>query len=207
MSDVQSETRAFCLVKTLLVNDKIASRVVDVLVNAANDRLHMGGGVAAALRSKCGIEIHQEAIRQGPARIGSVIRTGAGRLAARHVYHAVVIDYETRAGTSRADVELVVRTILSLAGEDGARSVALPLFGAGVGGLSVEASLHAILEAIESTAPQVQEPLTIEIVAWDRDEHARARAVLAEYEGREARQEEEDRLAEEALRSLLGESK
>ena len=52
MSDVQSETRAFGLVKTLLVNDNIASRVVDVLVNAANDRLHMGGGVAAALRSK-----------------------------------------------------------------------------------------------------------------------------------------------------------
>ena len=118
----------------------------------------------------------------------------------------MVIDYETRTGTSKPDVELVVRTILRLAGEDGARSVALPLFGAGVGGLSVEASLQAILEAIESTAPRVREPLTLEIVVWDQDDHARARAVLAAFESREARQAEEDRLAEEAIRSLLGTS-
>jgi O-acetyl-ADP-ribose deacetylase (regulator of RNase III) len=66
----------------------------------------MGGGVAAALRSRGGIEVHQEAIRHAPARIGSVVRTGAGRLAARYVYHAVVIDYDDARRHLRFDSEL-----------------------------------------------------------------------------------------------------
>lgn len=133
--------KTFGTISVVLVNDNIAARKADVLVNAANDQLQMGGGVAAALRSRGGIEIHQEAIRHAPARIGSVVRTGAGALDARYVYHAVVIDYEIRKGTSAVDVSEVVRTMVRMAVEDNARSIACPLFGAGVGGLSAEVSL------------------------------------------------------------------
>ena len=158
MSARRVEDRIFGSVTTRLVHDSIANRTADVLVNAANDQLQMGGGVAAALRSRGGIEIHQEAIRHAPARIGSVVRTGAGALDARWVYHAVVIDYELRKGTTALDVAEVVANVVTMAVGDGARSVALPLFGAGVGGLSVEASLTAILEALEAAAPSVPGP-------------------------------------------------
>lgn len=197
--------KAFGLVTITLVNDDIAARRTDVLVNAANDQLSMGGGVAAALRSKGGIEIHQEAIRHAPASVGSVVRTGAGALDARWVYHAVVIDYEIRKGTSAVDVGEVVRNLVSMAVADDAKSMALPLFGAGVGGLSVETSLTTILQGLEAAAPRVPRALVIEIVVRDLDEYEEALAVFADYQDQGLRQAEEDRLAEEAIRILLGE--
>jgi O-acetyl-ADP-ribose deacetylase len=196
--------KAFGAITVVLVNDNIAGRSADVLVNAANNQLQMGGGVAAALRSKGGMEIHLEAIRHAPARIGSVVRTGAGQLVARYVYHAVVIDYDVSKGTSAPDVAEVVRNLVKQAVEDGVTSMAMPLFGAGVGGLSVETSLTTILEGLEASAPTVRSPVQFEIVVWDQEEYEQARAVFDDYAGREARQAEEDRLAEEALKKLLG---
>jgi O-acetyl-ADP-ribose deacetylase (regulator of RNase III) len=131
------------------------------------------------------------------------VRTGAGALDARYVYHAVVIDYELQKGTAAIDVAEVVRNVVGMAVADGVRSVALPLFGAGVGGLSVEISLATILEALETAAAGVPSPLSVEIVVRDVEEFQQAAAVFQEYEGREARQAEEDRLAEEAVRKLL----
>ncbi len=204
MSDARVR-KDFGVVSVALVNDNIAARKADVLVNAANDQLQMGGGVAAALRSRGGIEIHQEAIRQAPARIGSVVRTGAGVLEARYVYHAVVIDYELRKGTTVVDVAEVVRNLVAMAIADGVRSLAMPLFGAGVGGLSVEVSLTTILEGLEAAAPGVSSPLAVEIVVRDPEEFDQAAAAFHDYRDREVREGEENRLAEEAIRKLLGE--
>lgn len=197
-------TKTFGTTSVVLVNDNIAARKADVLVNAANDQLQMGGGVAAALRSRGGIEIHQEAIRHAPARIGSVVRTGAGALEARYVYHAVVIDYEIRKGTSAIDVAEVVRNMVRMAVEDNARSIACPLFGAGVGGLSLEVSLTTILQELEAAAPETAEPLTVEIVVRDSTEFEQASVVFRDYGDKASREAEENRLAEEAIRKLLG---
>ena len=204
MSDPAAASKTFDTISVTLLNDNIAARKVDALVNAANDQLQMGGGVAAALRSRGGIEIHQEAIRHAPAAIGSVVRTGAGALAAQYVYHAVVIDYEISKGTGAVDVAEVVRNLVSMAVADDVRSMALPLFGAGVGGLSVETSLTTILEGLEAAAPSVPHPLAVEIVVRDREEFDQACVVFRDYGGKEAREAEENRLAEEAIRKLLG---
>jgi O-acetyl-ADP-ribose deacetylase (regulator of RNase III) len=205
MSTDRTVPKTFGAVSVALVNDNIANREADVLVNAANNQLQMGGGVAAALRSRGGIEIHLEAIRHAPADIGSVVRTAAGKLAARHVYHAVVIDYDVSKGTSAADVAAVVRNLVRQAAADRVTSMAMPLFGAGVGGLSIETSLNTILEGLEAAAAEVRPPLAVEIVVWDATDFEQAAAVFNDFESREARQAEEDRLAEEALKKLLGE--
>jgi O-acetyl-ADP-ribose deacetylase (regulator of RNase III) len=132
-----AEERQFGAITVCIALEDIAVVRADVLVNAANTQLHMGGGVAAALRSRGGIEIHQEAIRQAPAALGSVVRTGAGKLDARFVYHAVVIDYDVSKGTSASDVATVMRNVFRQASSDGVNSIGLPLFGAGVGGLGL----------------------------------------------------------------------
>src|ERR1700738_3777497 len=61
---------------------------VDAIVNAANNDLMLGGGVAGAIRIKGGPSIQEECNRVGPIRIGEAAITGGGKLAARHVIHA-----------------------------------------------------------------------------------------------------------------------
>ncbi|HSF18754.1 MAG TPA: macro domain-containing protein [Vicinamibacteria bacterium] len=200
---MRASDRQFGRVSVRLVQGDIATVCADVLVNAANTQLHMGGGVAAALRSRGGIEIHQEAIRHAPAALGTVVRTHAGRLSARFVYHAVVIDYDVSKGTSASDVATAMKNILAQAATDEVKSLALPLFGAGVGGLSVETSLETILDGIEQKNLDLARPLQITIAVRDREDFGRARDSFWGYTNREARAQEESNLASDFLKELL----
>ncbi len=198
-----ADSRQFGPISIRLVQEDIAALQTDVVVNAANTQLHMGGGVAAALRSRGGIEIHQEAIRHAPAALGSVVRTGAGKLNARYVYHAVVIDYDVSKGTAASDVATVMKNVLRQAPSDGVKSLGLPLFGAGVGGLSVESSLETILDEIDRGSRNFPGTLQITIAVRDREEFERARACFQAYSDREARKKEESNLASDFLKKLL----
>ncbi len=196
-------TRAFGKIAVTVVHDNIAARKADVLVNGANDQLVMGGGVAGALLSRGGIAIQQEAIAHAPAPLGSVIRTRAGKLAARYVYHAVVIGYDLASGTAVSDVIVAVKAVLKRARQDSIQSLAMPLFGAGVGGLGVRQSLEAILETIEEGASAFDQELAIEIVIRDQEEFEEAGSILREFKDRTRRSKEEDELAAEYLKTLL----
>jgi O-acetyl-ADP-ribose deacetylase (regulator of RNase III) len=110
----------------------IAALELDVLVNAANDHLWMGSGVAGALRRAGGPDVEREAVAQDPIPVGSAVATTAGRLPARWVIHAAVMGQDLR--TSADAITAATTSTLRLADELGARSVGLPAFGTGVGG-------------------------------------------------------------------------
>lgn len=115
-----------------VVEGDITTLDVDAVVNAANDRLWMGAGVAGAIKRAGGEEIEREAVAKGPIAVGDAVATGAGRLPARHVVHGAVMGQDLR-----TDADLIRRTTrrsLEVAEELGARSVALPALGTGVGG-------------------------------------------------------------------------
>ncbi len=117
-----------------VVEGDIAVLEVDAIANAANDHLWMGAGVAGALKRVGGEEIEREAVGKGPIGLGEAVATGAGRLEARHVLHGAVMGQDLR-----TNADLVRRTTsscLRLADELGARSLAVPAFGAGVGGFA-----------------------------------------------------------------------
>ena len=50
---------------------------VEAIVNAANNHLWMGGGVAGALKRAGGAEIESEAMAKGPVEVGEAVVTGA----------------------------------------------------------------------------------------------------------------------------------
>lgn len=194
--------RRFGALTVTLVAGDIAFRLVDAVVNAANDRLQLGGGVAGALRAAGGLAIQREADALAPAPLGAVVRTGAGDLLAQHVYHAVVIRYGHEGGTCVETVREAVRNVLVRAAEDDdVDSLALPLFGAGVGGLTIARSLEAILGALEEFESTVGRPLTVEVVVLEGDLDE-ARAAFTGFLGREAREAYEARLAAEYLEAL-----
>ena len=77
--------------KLSLYQGDITDERVDAIVNAANQWLRHGGGVAAAIVSKGGRQIQDESTRivqqYGPLKVGKATYTCAGNLACRHVIH------------------------------------------------------------------------------------------------------------------------
>jgi O-acetyl-ADP-ribose deacetylase (regulator of RNase III) len=194
---------SFGSITVRLVFDNIAERKADALVNAANNRLVMRGGVAAALLARGGIEIQQEAIAHAPVPPGAVVRTRAGTLMARYVYHAVVINYTISRRTAVRDLIAAVRGVLACALTDGVRSLAMPLFGAGAGGLTVRRSLEAILETIEDVSTAYTWNLEVELVVRDVEQFVEAAGVFREYGDRAWREAEDAQFEAEFLRLLL----
>jgi len=72
-----------------LVQGDITVQDTDAIVNAANSRLAGGGGVDGAIHRAGGPEIMEECRRAGGCPTGEARMTGAGRLRARKVVHAV----------------------------------------------------------------------------------------------------------------------
>jgi O-acetyl-ADP-ribose deacetylase (regulator of RNase III) len=131
-----------------IVKGDITSLRCDAIVNAASDRLWMGGGVAGAIKRGGGEEIEREAVRQGPIPVGDAVATGAGRLPARHIIHAVTMGQDLV--TSERDIRAATRSALRLADRLHLRSIALPALGTGVGGFPLDRAAAAMLE--EATA-------------------------------------------------------
>ena len=128
----------------------ISAVEADALVNAANNHLWMGSGVAGALKRGGGPEIEEEAVRKGPVAVGEAVVTGAGRLKARYVIHAAVMGQDLR--TSAAAIARATENALRRAEENGVRSIAFPALGTGVGGFPLEECARLMVGAIRKYA-------------------------------------------------------
>jgi len=104
---------------------------VDAIVNAANNKLLMGGGVAGAIKKKGGKIIEVEALKQGPIEIGEAIATGAGELAAKYVIHAATMGMDF--DTDEVKIRNSCRSALRVAEELKIKSIAFPALGCGTG--------------------------------------------------------------------------
>ena len=136
-----------------VVNGDITALEVDAIANAANNALWMGAGVAGAIKRAGGEEIEREAVAKGPIEVGEAVATGAGRLPARWVLHGAVMGQDLR--TDAVLVRRTTESCLRVADELGARSLALPAFGTGVGGFPLEECAEIMVSAaraFESTS-------------------------------------------------------
>ncbi len=140
----------------------IAAIEADALANAANDHLWMGAGVAGALKRAGGEEIEREAMAQGPVPLGSAVATGAGRLPARWVIHGAVMGQDLR--TDAGLVRKTTRACLELADRLGCRSLALPAFGTGVGGLPLDVCASAMVDEVRRFEPQSLERVVFAVL-------------------------------------------
>jgi O-acetyl-ADP-ribose deacetylase (regulator of RNase III) len=135
-----------------VVKGDIAQLDVDAIANAANNQLWMGAGVAGAIKRAGGGGIESEAMAQGPVDVGEVVVTGGGNLKARNVIHGAVMGQDLR--TSSELVARTTRRVLEAADELGARSLALPAFGTGVGGFPLVECAEIMVREAVSYEPQ-----------------------------------------------------
>jgi len=109
---------------------------LDALVNAANNRLWMGGGVAGAIKRAGGKEIEDEAVKKGPIPIGEAIVTAAGKLKAKYIIHAAVMGQDLK--TDAEKIRQATKNSLLRADELGIKSIVFPALGTGVGGFPLD---------------------------------------------------------------------
>lgn len=130
-----------------LVQADITDLDVDVIVNAANESLQLGSGVAGAIRAKGGPSIQEECNRIGSTPVGTAVMTGAGHLKAKQVIHTV----GPRMGDGDEDKKLAsaVRAALALADRRGMKSIALPAISTGVFGFPIDRAARVMLTEIQ----------------------------------------------------------
>jgi O-acetyl-ADP-ribose deacetylase len=151
-----------------VVEGDIAQLDVDAIANAANNHLWMGAGVAGAIKREGGSVIEAEAMAQGPVEVGEVVVTSGGSLKAKNVIHGAVMGQDLR-----TNAELVARTtrrVLEAADELGARSVALPAFGTGVGGFPLAEAAEIIVREASSYEPHNLERVVFAVFGDEAEE-------------------------------------
>jgi O-acetyl-ADP-ribose deacetylase (regulator of RNase III) len=133
-----------------LVQGDITALDTDGIVNAANERLAHGGGVAGVISRRGGPTIQRESDawvrRHGPVTTGSAAITSGGDLKARYVIHAVGPVYD---GTPRS-AELLASAVyaaLQMADEHGLKSIALPAISTGIFGYPLAEAAQVMLRA------------------------------------------------------------
>jgi len=137
-----------------LVQGDITAQHVDAIVNAANASLLGGGGVDGAIHRAGGPAILDECRGLGGCHPGDARVTGAGRLPARYVVHAVGPVW--RGGGAWEDELLLAchRRAVALAGELGCVSIAFPAISTGAYGFPIARAAPLAIGAVREAAAE-----------------------------------------------------
>ena len=109
--------------RVVIITGDLVEQEVDAIVNAANNDLQLGGGVAGAIRRAGGPSIQEECDARGPVRVGEAAITGAGRLRARFVIHAASMSLGGR--TTRASLRSSMDGVFRLAHQHDVETIAV----------------------------------------------------------------------------------
>lgn len=135
-----------------LVDGDLLEQNVEVIVNAWNRNLFpwwllLPQGVSGAIKRRGGTAPFQELRAAGILALGDAVATCPGTLPFRAIIHVAGIGLLWRA--SERSVRLSARNAIALADRQGFRTVAMPLVGAGTGGLKAEIAERAITDTLE----------------------------------------------------------
>jgi len=120
----------------VILSGDLVEQDVDAIVNAANNDLVLGGGVAGAIRIRGGATIQHECDAHGPVKVGDAAITGAGELHARYVIHAASMALGGR--TTTQSLESSMEQVFRLARDHDVRSIVIPAVGTGIAGFPID---------------------------------------------------------------------
>ena len=135
-----------------IIQGDITTEEVDAIVNAANEHLQHGGGVAWAISKRGGPTIQQESDEwvqtKGPVSHAHPAWTSGGQLPAKYVIHAVGPVWGR--GDEDAKLSEAVIGSLQVADELKLKSIAFPAISTGIFGFPKERAAKVILTAVET---------------------------------------------------------
>ena len=151
MNKSQSSFRLSANVTLSVVLGDITEESTDAIVNAANEQLAHGGGVAGAIARKGGPEIQAQSdawVRaNGPVATGSAVLLGGGQLKSKRVIHAVGPIWGS--GDEINKLASAVKAALKCADDVRCKSIALPAISAGIYGFPAELCAQVLLGAVQ----------------------------------------------------------
>ncbi|HUE56509.1 MAG TPA: macro domain-containing protein [Candidatus Udaeobacter sp.] len=143
----------------------LTEMATDAIVNAANNDLILGAGVAGAIYRKGGEEIQKECDAIGSIPVGFAAITGAGKLKARYVIHAASMQAGRR--TTAETLRGSTMHSLRLAAERKLKTIAFPAVGTGIAGFPIERCAEIMLRVATAHLQREALPETIYFVLFD----------------------------------------
>ncbi|MGB0034163.1 MAG: macro domain-containing protein [Candidatus Acidiferrales bacterium] len=153
--------------RIVILQGDLTEMNLDAIVNAANNELQLGGGVAGAIRRKGGPQIQKECDDIGPVPIGGAAITSGGNLKARYVIHAASMQLggQTTAHSLRSSTAHSLR----IAAQKGLKTIAFPAIGTGIAGFPMRECAEIMLREV---AKHFEGPTSLEkvyFVLFDRE--------------------------------------
>ena len=149
----------------VIVTGDLVEQEVDAIVNAANNDLILGGGVAGAIRRRGGPSIQDECTAHGPVAVGGAAMTGAGQLRARYVIHAASMSLGGR--TTPESLTSAMDATFRIAREHALKTLAVPAVGTGIAGFPLDECARIMASCVSRAFSDGWEPDELRFVLYD----------------------------------------
>jgi len=149
---------------------------VDAIVNAANSTLARGGGVCGAIFRAAGLELDAACDAIGRCENGDAVATPGFDLASRWVIHTVGPVWDGGNFGEAEQLASCYRRVVDVAGEIGAKTVAIPAISTGIFGFPADqASEIAVRTLLTNGSTGIDE---VVLVAFDEETAVRYERLL-----------------------------
>jgi O-acetyl-ADP-ribose deacetylase (regulator of RNase III) len=160
--------------KALRLEQKDITRVeVDAIVNAANSQLAGGGGVDGAIHRAAGPSVMKELdeIRKklGRCEPGNAVVTGAGKLRASYIFHAVGPVYRGGGEGEAETLASCYRVCLRMAAERELKSVAFPAISTGIYGYPLDEAASIAIQEISKFLKEASSVEEVRMVLFGQE--------------------------------------
>ena len=140
---------------------------VDAIVNAANNDLILGSGLAGAIARRGGPSIQAECHAHGPIEVGQAAITGAGNLPARFIIHQASMGVGQR--VTEESLRSSTVAAFELAEEKKLTSIAFPATGTGVGGFDMRRCAEIMIGEAKQFLAAAKNVRDVHFVLFDDD--------------------------------------
>ena len=150
--------------RIVIIAGDLVEQDVDAIVNAANNDLVLGGGVAGAIRSRGGPSIQRECDAHGSVKVGEAAVTGAGELTARHVIHAASM--ALGGATTTESLQASMDHAFQLAQQLGVKTIGVPAVGTGIAGFPIDECAVVMARSLTRALANGWEPDEVRFVLF-----------------------------------------
>ncbi len=135
-------------VKIIIEKGDITKQHVDAIVNAANNYLIHGGGVAAAIAKAAGPELEKECKKYDYVETGKAVATTGGNLFAKYVIHTPGPIYRQNNPDQAQQLASCIISSLELAEKLHLQSIAFPAISTGIYGYPIYEAADIMIKAV-----------------------------------------------------------